>query len=197
MYYYGENYLLPFSHDENVHGKATVLQKMNGQYDDKFPQARALYLYMYTHPGKKLNFMGGEIGQLREWDESREQDWNILKYPLHDSFREFMKQLNGLYLSHSALYERDHEESGFRWIDCNNTENCIYAIERKSGSETLVGVFNFSDTEKKYALNGISDAKVLINTDWDIFSGGSARDEKIDTENMLLPKYSGILIQVQ
>ena len=196
MYYYGENYLLPFSHDENVHGKATILQKMNGQYDDKFPQARALYMYMYLHPGKKLNFMGGEIGQLREWDESRGQDWDILKYPLHDSFNLYIKTLNKLYLSHSALYERDYSSDGFRWADCNNTENCIYAIERKSGSETLIGVFNFSDTEKHYALNGISNAKALLNTDWDIFSGGSERNEKIDAENMILPKYSGILLQI-
>lgn len=69
QYFYDEKYLLPFSHDENVHGKATILQKMNGDYESKFPQGRALYLYMYAHPGKKLNFMGGEIGQLREWDE--------------------------------------------------------------------------------------------------------------------------------
>ena len=79
MYYYDEQFLLPLSHDEVVHGKATILQKMNGQYEDKFPQARALYMYMYAHPGKKLNFMGNEIGQLREWDEKREHDWDILK----------------------------------------------------------------------------------------------------------------------
>ena len=77
MAYYGqERYLLPLSHDEVVHGKATILQKMYGDYDGKFPQARAFYMYMYAHPGKKLNFMGNEIGQLREWDEKREQDWD-------------------------------------------------------------------------------------------------------------------------
>ena len=91
-YYYHENFLLPLSHDEVVHGKATILQKMNGQYNDKFPQARALYLYMYAHPGKKLNFMGNEFGQLREWDEKRAQDWDLLKYPVHDAFHAYMKQ---------------------------------------------------------------------------------------------------------
>ena len=85
MYYYDEKFLLPLSHDEVVHGKATILQKMNGDYENKFPQARALYMYMYAHPGKKLNFMGNEIGQLREWDEKRQQDWNIVEYPIHDS----------------------------------------------------------------------------------------------------------------
>ncbi len=78
-YFYSEHFLMPFSHDEVVHGKATILQKMNGEYDDKFPQQRALYLYMYAHPGKILNFMGNEFGQLREWDEKREQDWDMLK----------------------------------------------------------------------------------------------------------------------
>ena len=81
MYYYNDDFLLPLSHDEVVHGKATIAQKMYGEYEEKFPQARAFYMYMYAHPGKKLNFMGNEIGQLREWDEKREQDWDILKYP--------------------------------------------------------------------------------------------------------------------
>ena len=94
MYYYDEKFLLPFSHDEVVHGKATILQKMNGGYDDKFPQARALYMYMYAHPGKKLNFMGNEFGQFREWDEKREQDWMLMDFPLHDAFHGFMKELN-------------------------------------------------------------------------------------------------------
>ena len=91
MYFYSENYLLPLSHDEVVHGKATILQKMWGDLEEKFPQARAMYLYMYAHPGKKLNFMGNEFGQLREWDEKREQDWFIRKYPSHDAFYRFIR----------------------------------------------------------------------------------------------------------
>ena len=86
MYYYNDVFLLPLSHDEVVHGKATIAQKMHGEYEEKFPQARAFYMYMYAHPGKKLNFMGNEIGQLREWDEKREQDWMLLDYPLHAGF---------------------------------------------------------------------------------------------------------------
>lgn len=86
MYFPNEYYLLPLSHDENVHGKATILQKMFGQYEQKFPQARALYLYMYAHPGKKLLFMGSELGQLREWTETQQQDFDILKFPIHDAF---------------------------------------------------------------------------------------------------------------
>lgn len=196
MYYYNENYLLPFSHDENVHGKAAILQKMNGAYEDKFPQARALYLYMYMHPGKKLNFMGGEIGQLREWDENRSQDWDILKYPSHDSFFTFMKQLNKLYLTHSALYETDYNAEGFKWIDCNNPENCIYAIERKSKNETLISVFNFSSEEKQYSIKGQSNAKVLIHTDWEKFGGNSKYIKKMDLNNILLPRFSGIMFLI-
>lgn len=128
MYAYNENYLLPLSHDEVVHGKATIVQKMNGQYDVKFPQAKALYLYMMIHPGKKLNFMGNEIGQLREWDEKREQDWDLRKYPVHDAFYQFIAALNKLYLSTPALYEKDYDREGFEWLDCHRENDCIYAI---------------------------------------------------------------------
>ena len=93
MYYAAERYLLPLSHDEVVHGKATIAQKMNGDYERKFPQARALYLYMTAHPGKTLDFMGNELAQLREWDERREQDWCLLPYPVHDAFLRFRREL--------------------------------------------------------------------------------------------------------
>lgn len=197
MYYYNESYILPFSHDENVHGKATILQKMNGQYDDKFSQGKALYLYMYMHPGKKLNFMGGEIGQLREWDESRQQDWDILKYPKHESFNLFMKTLNKLYLTHSAFFEQDYQNNGFRWLDCDNTENCIYAIERKSSKETLIAVFNLSGMEKEYSIGGYEKAKVVLNTDWNKFGGDTSDEQKLDITKMKLPKFSGILLQIE
>lgn len=197
MYYYNESYLLPFSHDENVHGKATILQKMNGQYDDKFPQGKALYLYMYMHPGKKLNFMGGELGQLREWDESREQDWDILKFPKHDSFNQFMKTLNKLYLTHSAFYEQDYRNNGFRWLDCDNTENCIYAIERKSSKETLIAVFNLGDTEKEYLIEGYEKSKLLLNTDWNKFGGDTPDNKTCGLTNMKLPKFSALLWHVE
>ena len=197
MYYYNESYILPFSHDENVHGKATILQKMNGQYDDKFPQGKALYLYMYMHPGKKLNFMGGEIGQLREWDESRGQDWDLLRYPKHDSFNLFMKTLNKLYLTHSAFYEQDYQNNGFRWIDCDNVQNCIYAIERKSSKETLVAVFNLSDAEKEYSIDGYTKSKLLLHTDWNKFGGDTPDNSKLKPAKFTLPRFSGILLQVE
>lgn len=152
-YYYNERFLLPLSHDEVVHGKATIAQKMNGDYEGKFPQAKALYLYMYGHPGKKLNFMGNEFAQLREWDEKREQDWDILKYPNHDDFHRFMRKLNHIYLKHPALSVWDFDSRGFRWLDCHQEERCIYAFLRTDGKERIACIFNLSDKEQAYTLH--------------------------------------------
>jgi len=150
QYFYNERFLLPFSHDEVVHGKATILQKMSGDYEGKFPQARAMYLYMYTHPGKKLNFMGNEVGQLREWNEKREQDWFITRYPLHDSFRVFMAELNEFYETHSALWKYDYDRYGFEWIDANQELKNVYVYRRRSEEETILCIFNFSEYTQSY-----------------------------------------------
>ena len=179
IYFYNENYIMPLSHDEVVHGKATIMQKMHGLYGEKFQQARAMYLYMYAHPGKKLNFMGNEIGQLREWDETREQDWDMLKYPMHDSFALFMRELSNIYLSTPALYERDHEYGGFSWIDCEQKGDCAYAFNRWGESDRLIALFNFSYEEKVYALELDSDFETLIDSDWDKYSGNSKTEKKI------------------
>lgn len=177
MYYYDARFLLPLSHDEVVHGKATILQKMNGDYDNKFPQARALYMYMYAHPGKKLNFMGNEFGQLREWDEKREQDWMLLDYPIHSGFARFMKDLNEIYLTHSALWEKDYQADGFRWIDCHQEQACVYVLERSSKKEHLTAVFNFSDRSQTYELKlpGCQKIKELLNSDLEAYGGSLKR----------------------
>ncbi len=174
QYYYQERYLLPLSHDECVHGKATVLQKMNGPYEQKFPQARAFYLYMYAHPGKKLNFMGNEFGQLREWDEKREQDWGIIKYPVHDAFWRFMKELNKLYLESPALWKEDFDREGFEWRDCHQEERCVYAFERRGGGQRILALFNFSDRRQAAYVLSIPKArnlKLLISSNMDIYGG--------------------------
>ncbi len=174
QYYYEENYLLPLSHDENVHGKATILQKMYGDYELKFPQARAFYLYMYTHPGKKLNFMGNELGQLREWDEKRQQDWDLLKYPNHDAFRRFMKDLNELYGGNPALWQMDYEREGFQWLDCHQESRCVYAFERRGTKQRVMAVFNFSDqVQEDYEVTvpGAKSLTLLMDTDRDIYGG--------------------------
>ena len=173
MYYYHDHFLLPLSHDEVVHGKAAILQKMNGQYEKKFPQARILYMYMYAHPGKKLNFMGNEIGQLREWDEKRQQDWNLLDFPVHREFHRFMMDLNHIYLQHLALSEKDYDPDGFRWLDCHQEERCIYAFERIGSSERIIAVFNFSNCEQIYQLKvrNSQTVQVLLSSNWVIYGG--------------------------
>ena len=196
VYFYNENYIMPLSHDEVVHGKATIMQKMFGLYGEKFPQARAMYMYMFAHPGKKLNFMGNEIGQLREWDETREQDWDMLTYPMHDSFAKFMSELSLLYLNTPPLYERDHTPEGFSWVDCEQNGDCAYAFNRYGEFEKLTALFNFSYEEKSYELNVPNGTyKLVLDSDWECFSGSTKRDKKVyNVKNgklkIKLPPYS-------
>ena len=176
MYFYNELYLLPVSHDENVHGKATAIQKMWGDYEVKFPQARSFYMYMYTHPGKKLSFMGGEFAQFREWDETREQDWDILKYPLHDSFRRYMTDLSKLYDKRPSLYNGEYNPDCFEWILADESEKSVFAYKRCAEGETTVIVLNLSDKEQSVAIpaDGMTRFNELINTDSTIYSGETA-----------------------
>ena len=146
-YFYNELYLLALSHDEAVHGKATVIQKMWGGYEDKFRQCRALYLYMMTHPGKKLNFMGNEIAQFREWDERRQQDWELLKFPMHDGFYHYVRTLNELYCRENILYEKEYDRERFRWLVDDAKEQSVYVYERGKGEKMLVAAFNFSKSQ--------------------------------------------------
>ena len=200
MYFYKERYLLPFSHDEVVHGKATIMNRVNDGYEDKFLQARAMYLYMMVHPGKKLNFMGNEIGQFREWDEKREQDWSLRDYTAHNTFYTYMTEWNQIYLSHSALWADDYNRDGFAWLDCHQEEKCVYIIERRSKEETLIAVFNFCRQEQCAAIKS-TDAQltVLLNTDWEKY-GGSTPEQQIiaakkrDVYALTLPPFSGILL---
>jgi len=178
---------------------------MYGDYDGKFPQARALYMYMFAHPGKKLNFMGNELGQLREWDEKREQDWNILSYPIHDSFARFMRDLNKVYVFAPALWEQDYTEEGFRWIDCHQEEKCVYAIERRSKKQRIAAIFNFSDTVQTYELKleKAKELKLLLASDADIYSGNTMYqyEQRYELKKGLaeleLPAYSGMYFEIK
>ena len=196
MYYYDECYLLPLSHDEVVHGKATILQKMYGDYEQKFPQARAFYMYMYAHPGKKLNFMGNEIGHFREWDEKREVDWNLLTFPAHQDFHRFMEDLNHFYLEHPALSEMDYDTEGFQWLECHAEEKCVYVFERctkerrnetgksrdqMNRQERIVAAFNFSDEEQEIEIK-CEDKKSLkrvFSSEYKEYGGQEEKKEKI------------------
>lgn len=204
MYNYNERYLLPLSHDEVVHGKATIIQKMAGMYEEKFPQAKALYAYMYAHPGKKLNFMGNEIGQFREWDEKREQDWDLLKYPNHDSFHQYMKALNKIYMKEPALSAWDDDPNGFAWILCGKENDVVYIFQREVNEDKVIVVLNLSGlVYKNYHFNyGNGDTmKVLINSDWNKF-GGSTKDTEKTIKGVNgdfgfdLPAFSGIYLKL-
>lgn len=182
MYFYSERFLMPFSHDEVVHGKATILQKMYGGYEGKFPQARALYMYMYAHPGKKLNFMGNEIGQLREWDEKREQDWNLLTYPKHVDFQRFMTELNRIYQEYPAFYEMDFERDGFQWVDCTKGDFATYAFLRKAKGQMVLAVFNFTDIDVpayRIKLPENKKLELLLDSNWQCFGGDKKEVEEI------------------
>lgn len=204
MYFPRETYLLPLSHDENVHGKATILQKMYGSYEDKFPQARALYLYMMMHPGKKLNFMGSEFGQLREWDETREQDWDILHFPIHDAFHRYIRRLNALYQENEALWQGDYTPDGFEWLDCHAETSCVYAFARRANGEQLIALLNLSDTaHTAYRLKTGSTAPltILLDSDWQTWGGQTPEEETVlhpdekGTVRIDLPRYTGILLR--
>lgn len=203
MYNYNERYLLPLSHDEVVHGKATIIQKMAGMYEEKFPQTKALYAYMYAHPGKKLNFMGNEIGQFREWDEKREQDWDLLKYPNHDSFHQYMKALNKIYMKEPALSAWDDDPNGFAWILCGKENDVVYIFQREVDEDKVIVVLNLSGlVYKNYHFNyGNGDTmKVLINSDWNKF-GGSTKDTEKTIKGVNgdfgfdLPAFSGLYLK--
>ena len=144
-YFYSERFILPISHDEVVHGKKSFLDRMPGDYDQKFAGARAFLAYLMTHPGKKLLFMGSEIGQFREWDYAGEIEWFLLDYEKHAKFQTYVAKLNHLYLSEKALWECDNRfNEGFLWIDADNAEQSIYSYRRRDahGNEIVV-LLNF------------------------------------------------------
>lgn len=176
MYFYSEKFILPLSHDEVVHGDKNILDKMFGSYEEKFPQARSFYLYMFSHPGKKLNFMGNEFGQIREWDEKREQDWQLLEYDTHASFNNFFTDLNKLYTTEEILYKEEFHDKNFQWTIVDDTIACVYAYWRGNGDEKIWFIFNFSgQTYDYYAvkLDGHEIVGEVINTDWHKYGGGT------------------------
>lgn len=200
-YFYNELYLLPISHDENVHGKATVIQKMWGDYEVKFPQARAFYMYMYTHPGKKLNFMGGEFAQFREWDETREQDWDLLKYPLHDSFRRYMTDLSRLYDKRPSLHKGEYNPDCFKWILPDERETSVFVYKRMAAGETTVVFLNLSDKPRTAEIpaEDFTELRELLNSDSLIYSGETevkkvvTAEKRGDVFTVTLSPFSGRL----
>jgi len=179
VYAFSERFILPLSHDEVVHGKKSLLDKMPGSYEEKFANLRLLYLYMFAHPGKKLLFMGGEFGQFIEWDEWKELDWFLLDYEMHQKLHNYFRDLNMLYQKEDTLFSLDTSYDGFKWIEHTNHEESIIAFERinKKG-EKLIAAFNFTPVERKKYPLGVDKPGVyrtIINSDSRRFGGKTAR----------------------
>jgi len=140
MYAFAENFVLPLSHDEVVHGKGSLLAKMGGDDWQKFASLRAYYAMMWGYPGKKLLFMGQEFAQRREWSEERALDWDLLEAPLHEGVRRLLRDANALYRERPALHRHDCEPEGFEWLIVDDAENAVFAWLRKADGEAPVAV---------------------------------------------------------
>lgn len=175
MYAYSEKYILSFSHDEVVHLKKSILDKMPGNYESKFAGVRTLMGFMMAHPGKKMNFMGYEIGQFCEWNFERELDWFLLDYDMHTKLQKYMKDLNRFYREHPQMYERDTDWTGFEWLCVDDNYNNVLIFERKNGgNESVIAVCNFANvTHLNYCVAVDKGEFTLAFGSDDIMYGGS------------------------
>ena len=185
MYAFSENYILPISHDEVVHGKKSLLDKASVSYEDKFSNYRAFMGYMMAHPGKKLNFMGNEIPQMIEWNEERELDWFLLKYPIHDATHRYVKDLNAFYKKHSELWQLDGGWTGFRWHEVEDVwNNCFVFSRMNSKGDSVIVISNFSGNYIKNYEIGVSkwgSYKVALNSDAKKYNGSGVVNRGLHT----------------
>ena len=176
MYYYDENFMLPLSHDEVVHGKSPMLYKMPGDEWQKFANLRTLYAYMWTHPGARLLFMGNEFGQTSEWNYRSELDWHLLQYPLHKGVQTCIKDLNRLLTSEEALYANQFRTSGFEWVDLNHRQECVVVYKRKgrNSENDLLVILNLTP---------------VVRMDWEIQTAGKYYQQELFNSDA--EKYGG------
>ncbi len=178
LYAFNENFILPFSHDEVVHGKGAMLSKMPGDYWQKFANLRALYGFMYGHPGKKLLFMGSEFGQWNEWNHDDQLDWLLLDFESHRSLQQYVKDLNRIYVSEPALHEVDFSWEGFQWIDFHDVDNSIVSFIRtaRDQNDSVLVVANFTPVVRKGYLVGVPAPgfyRELLNSDAACYGGSN------------------------
>ena len=176
MYFYDENFMLPLSHDEVVHGKSPMIYKMPGDEWQKFANLRLLYTYMFTHPGSKLLFMGNELGQTSEWNYKSELDWQLLQHAPHIGMKNCIRDLNKLYTSNEALYKLQFDSKGFEWVNLSHRNECVMVFKRKSENEKddIIVILNMTPVVRnnwKIELTGKSKWKELFNSDSKEFWG--------------------------
>ncbi len=188
MYAFSENFMLPLSHDEVVHGKASLLHKMPGDDWQQRANLRLLFAYQYTYPGAKLLFMGGEFGQRREWSEIRELDWELLQYPGHQGLKTLIRDLNHLYRGTPSLHARDYRADGFEWVDCHDAPQSVISYLRQGPDDTTLVVINFTPVVRYGYRIGVPRSghwREVLNTDSTYYGGSNvgnpmglaARDE--------------------
>lgn len=178
MYAFSENFVLSLSHDEVVHGKGSLVNKMSGDWWQKFASLRLLYGHQYMHPGKKLNFMGSEIGQWNEWSEARSLDWNLLNWATHAKMQQWVKDVNQFYLEQPALYELDFDPRGFRWIEANDSDQSVFTYMRfaENPDDFLVVACNFTPVPRHNYRVGVPRPgyyKEMLNSDAETYGGGN------------------------
>ncbi|WP_326983782.1 1,4-alpha-glucan branching protein GlgB [Chryseobacterium sp. MYb264] len=181
MYMYNENYMMPLSHDEVVHGKASLIYKMPGDEWQKFANLRALYVYMFTHPGAKLLFMGDEFGQTGEWNFKQSLDWHLLQYPVHKGLQTLVKDLNHLYRYEPAFYENQFNKDGFEWVEADDLENSVYVYLRKGKKkeDVFMVVLNLTPRviDYKIGVNAGSHWEIIFNSDDERYAGSGVQPE--------------------
>lgn len=201
-YAFTENFMLPLSHDEVVHGKKSIFGRMPGDEWQKFANLRLLYVYMFTHPGTKLLFMGCEFGQSAEWNFEQSLDWHLLQYPYHSGIKKLVTDLNGLYKSEPALYEKQFSSEGFEWINYSDHQNAVFSFIRKGNLEkdNLIIICNFTEVVREDYRIGIPTRGILtelFNSDAKIYGGSDVLDSKkvtIDTSPYDGRDYSAALL---
>jgi 1,4-alpha-glucan branching enzyme len=211
LYAFTENFALPFSHDEVVHGKGSMLNKMPGDEWQKFANLRLLYTMMFTYPGKKLLFMGCEFGQGTQWNHNHSLDWYVLDYPLHQGLQTLVKTLNQLYKKHPALYHLDFDHHGFEWIDCHDYEQSVISYRRKGETEELIIILNFTPVVREHYRIGVPVDGLyqeIFNSDSSTFSGSNVINNAVQSEpipwmnlqhsiQLTLPPLGGIILKVE
>jgi 1,4-alpha-glucan branching enzyme len=176
LYAFSENFILPLSHDEVVHGKGSLYGRMPGDSWQKFANLRLLFGYMYTHPGKKLLFMGGEFGQWPEWDHDHSLEWHVLEHPQHRDLQKWVRDLNHLYRAEPALFEQDFDHKGFEWIDFHDADSSVlsYLRRSKSGDAVLAVACNFTPVARHNYRIGVPQGgywKEILNSDAKEYGG--------------------------